>query len=220
MLDLGFEQDVRDIISYCAGPSQRQTAMFSATWPKSIRDLAAEFLRNPVKVGCGGSNSRKVFNRGLGQGWGCANSPIACRWLMAPLLRRKSCQRPFLFSNTTAVERGPPLAKAHRCVVLVVRALMFFLRRAPQCQCPDREPTGEFRPSGAGCVLCDSVPGCRDIAKRPLQCSHRHKRQCSRTAFLTAAQFFGAKGPRLDPPTATATASESFRVRTSVPERN
>lgn len=54
MLDLGFEQDVRDIISYCAGPSVRQTAMFSATWPKSIRDLAAEFLRNPVKVGQGG----------------------------------------------------------------------------------------------------------------------------------------------------------------------
>ncbi|CAB1115550.1 unnamed protein product [Ectocarpus sp. CCAP 1310/34] len=53
MLDLGFEQDVRDIIGYCAGPSKRQTAMFSATWPKSIRDLAAEFLANPVKVGVG-----------------------------------------------------------------------------------------------------------------------------------------------------------------------
>eukprot|EP00903_Cladosiphon_okamuranus_P012200 g11443.t1 len=53
MLDLGFEQDVRDIISYCSGPSARQTAMFSATWPKSIRDLAAEFLRNPVKVTVG-----------------------------------------------------------------------------------------------------------------------------------------------------------------------
>ena len=50
MLDLGFEQDVRDIIGYCAGAGERQTAMFSATWPKSIRDLAAEFLTNPVKV--------------------------------------------------------------------------------------------------------------------------------------------------------------------------
>ena len=50
MLDLGFEQDVRDIIGYCAAGGERQTAMFSATWPKSIRDLAAEFLRNPVKV--------------------------------------------------------------------------------------------------------------------------------------------------------------------------
>ncbi|CAN0069226.1 unnamed protein product [Scytosiphon promiscuus] len=53
MLDLGFEQDVRDIISYCAEAANRQTAMFSATWPKSIRDLAAEFLRNPVKVTVG-----------------------------------------------------------------------------------------------------------------------------------------------------------------------
>lgn len=50
MLDLGFEQDVRDIIGYCAKAGKRQTAMFSATWPKSIRDLAAEFLTNPVKV--------------------------------------------------------------------------------------------------------------------------------------------------------------------------
>lgn len=67
MLDLGFEQDVRDIISYCAGPSVRQTAMFSATWPKSIRDLAAEFLRNPVKVGRGPGDA---VARGGGAGTG------------------------------------------------------------------------------------------------------------------------------------------------------
>ncbi|CAM9175527.1 unnamed protein product [Choristocarpus tenellus] len=51
MLDLGFEQDVREIISWCS--VKRQTAMFSATWPKSIRDLASEFLTNPVKVTVG-----------------------------------------------------------------------------------------------------------------------------------------------------------------------
>ncbi|CAN0022398.1 unnamed protein product [Ascophyllum nodosum] len=53
MLDLGFEQDVRDIIGCCAKAGERQTAMFSATWPKSIRDLAAEFLTRPVKVNVG-----------------------------------------------------------------------------------------------------------------------------------------------------------------------
>jgi len=79
MLDLGFEQDVRDIIGYCAGPSQRQTAMFSATWPKSIRDLAAEFLRNPVKVGCGGRNSLRTLKRALGSRWRLPPSFIACR---------------------------------------------------------------------------------------------------------------------------------------------
>ncbi|CAN0056222.1 unnamed protein product, partial [Discosporangium mesarthrocarpum] len=51
MLDLGFEQDVREIISWCA--PKRQTAMFSATWPNSIRDLASEFLTNPIKVTVG-----------------------------------------------------------------------------------------------------------------------------------------------------------------------
>ncbi|KAG5179570.1 DEAD box RNA helicase [Tribonema minus] len=51
MLDLGFEQDVRDIIGATA--RARQTAMFSATWPREIRALAAEFLREPVRVTVG-----------------------------------------------------------------------------------------------------------------------------------------------------------------------
>jgi ATP-dependent RNA helicase DBP3 len=52
MLDMGFEQDVREIISWTAQKG-RQTAMFSATWPKEIRELAEEFLTDPVKVTVG-----------------------------------------------------------------------------------------------------------------------------------------------------------------------
>ena len=44
MLDFGFEQDVRTIVQACTN-EQRQTVMFSATWPQSVRTLAAEFMR-------------------------------------------------------------------------------------------------------------------------------------------------------------------------------
>ena len=50
MLDMGFEQDVRYIISLCSPVGSRQTAMFSATWPAAIRDLAGEFMREVTRV--------------------------------------------------------------------------------------------------------------------------------------------------------------------------
>jgi ATP-dependent RNA helicase DBP3 len=42
MLDMGFEPDIRKIIA--AIPAHRQTAMFSATWPRSVQVLAKDFL--------------------------------------------------------------------------------------------------------------------------------------------------------------------------------
>jgi ATP-dependent RNA helicase RhlE len=48
MLDMGFIQDVRRIVSKV--PAQRQTLMFSATMPPEIRKLADTILRTPVTV--------------------------------------------------------------------------------------------------------------------------------------------------------------------------
>jgi ATP-dependent RNA helicase RhlE len=48
MLDLGFMPAIRKIMSML--PGRRQAIMFSATMPKPIRALAAEFLRNPREV--------------------------------------------------------------------------------------------------------------------------------------------------------------------------
>lgn len=49
MLDMGFEQDVRSILSETC--SARQMVMFSATWPTEVHQLAQEFMDpNPVKV--------------------------------------------------------------------------------------------------------------------------------------------------------------------------
>ncbi|KAL8138796.1 hypothetical protein V2J09_004797 [Rumex salicifolius] len=49
MLDMGFEPDVRSILSQTN--SVRQMVMFSATWPTAVHQLAQEFMDpNPVKV--------------------------------------------------------------------------------------------------------------------------------------------------------------------------
>jgi ATP-dependent RNA helicase DBP3 len=50
MLDKGFEDDIKQIISSMPSSNKRQTAMFTATWPKSIRDLAATFMTTPTRI--------------------------------------------------------------------------------------------------------------------------------------------------------------------------
>ena len=53
MLDKGFEDDIKHIISAMPSSKKRQTAMFTATWPKSIRELAATFMQSPVRITIG-----------------------------------------------------------------------------------------------------------------------------------------------------------------------
>ena len=53
MLDTGFEEDIKYIISTMPPSPKRQTAMFTATWPKTIRDLAATFMSTPVRITIG-----------------------------------------------------------------------------------------------------------------------------------------------------------------------
>jgi len=48
MLDMGFIQDVRSIVS--AIPKARQTMLFSATMSQEIASLASEMLNNPVRL--------------------------------------------------------------------------------------------------------------------------------------------------------------------------
>lgn len=48
MLDMGFIDDLKTIISYL--PKKHQTLMFSATMPKSIRELAKRILHEPEEI--------------------------------------------------------------------------------------------------------------------------------------------------------------------------
>lgn len=51
MVDMGFEEDVRTIISFFK--HQRQTLLFSATMPRKIQDFAQQSLVNPILVNVG-----------------------------------------------------------------------------------------------------------------------------------------------------------------------
>jgi superfamily II DNA/RNA helicase len=46
MLDMGFEPQIRKVVSQIR--PDRQTLMFSATWPKEVRALASDFQTEPV----------------------------------------------------------------------------------------------------------------------------------------------------------------------------
>ena len=48
MLDMGFFEDIRTVATQC--PKQRQTLLFSATYPEGIAKLAAAFMRQPQEV--------------------------------------------------------------------------------------------------------------------------------------------------------------------------
>ncbi|KAL8795035.1 MAG: hypothetical protein Q9195_002483 [Heterodermia aff. obscurata] len=57
MLDKGFEDAIRTIISHTLPTaSGRQTLMFTATWPPSVRALAATFMTKPVHITIGANN--------------------------------------------------------------------------------------------------------------------------------------------------------------------
>ncbi|KAJ3744224.1 P-loop containing nucleoside triphosphate hydrolase protein [Lentinula detonsa] len=51
MLDMGFEPQIRRIVSQIR--PDRQTLMFSATWPKDVQKLASDFLRDMIQVNVG-----------------------------------------------------------------------------------------------------------------------------------------------------------------------
>ncbi len=55
MLNMGFKEDIHHILSYT--PEQKNTWLFSATMPKEIRNIANQFMTNPLEVQVGERNS-------------------------------------------------------------------------------------------------------------------------------------------------------------------
>lgn len=51
MLDMGFEPQIRKIVDQIR--PDRQTLMWSATWPKEVKQLAADYLTDPIQVQIG-----------------------------------------------------------------------------------------------------------------------------------------------------------------------
>ncbi|RQP25812.1 ATP-dependent RNA helicase DbpA [Piscinibacter terrae] len=48
MLDMGFAEDIANVIKLC--PAQRQTLLFSATYPDGVAKMASRFMREPQEV--------------------------------------------------------------------------------------------------------------------------------------------------------------------------
>jgi len=56
MLDMGFEPQIRKIVNQIR--PDRQTLMWSATWPKEVRSLAQDFLKEYIQVSVGSQELR------------------------------------------------------------------------------------------------------------------------------------------------------------------
>jgi ATP-dependent RNA helicase RhlE len=63
MFDMGFLPSVRRILSHV--PANRQTMLFSATFPSEIEQLAAQALRNPKRVAVGISKPANTVSHAL-----------------------------------------------------------------------------------------------------------------------------------------------------------
>ncbi|RKP28677.1 P-loop containing nucleoside triphosphate hydrolase protein, partial [Metschnikowia bicuspidata] len=67
MLDMGFEPQIRHIVQECDMPDvqERQTLMFSATFPRNIQMLARDFLKDYIflSVGRVGSTSSNITQK-------------------------------------------------------------------------------------------------------------------------------------------------------------
>eukprot|EP01016_Furgasonia_blochmanni_P014230 TRINITY_DN1740_c0_g1_i3.p1 TRINITY_DN1740_c0_g1~~TRINITY_DN1740_c0_g1_i3.p1 ORF type:complete len:523 (+),score=121.63 TRINITY_DN1740_c0_g1_i3:330-1898(+) len=63
LLDVAFEEEIRNILDHFTGQSQRQTLLFSATMPRKIQDFAKSALVKPViiNVGRAGAASMDVI---------------------------------------------------------------------------------------------------------------------------------------------------------------
>merc|ERR1711862_731273 len=67
MLDMGFIDVIKTLISKMPKAGKRQTCMFSATWPATVHHLATQFLVTPVHVGIGSVDEGLAANTSIHQ---------------------------------------------------------------------------------------------------------------------------------------------------------
>ena len=68
MLDMGFEKDIRQIVQCMGASAERQTMLFTATWPKSVQRIAADLLKSDrVKITVGNGGDKLTANKAVTQ---------------------------------------------------------------------------------------------------------------------------------------------------------
>ena len=93
MFDMGFLPDVRRIIK--AIPPQRQTMLFSATFPREVEQLANQSLRNPQRIAVGLSRPAHTVSHAL--------YPVPQhlkRGLLLALLKQTDTESVLIFTRT------------------------------------------------------------------------------------------------------------------------
>ncbi len=94
MLDMGFIRDLNKIIA--AVPKDRQTLLFSATMPKTISELAGQYLDDPIKVSVAPeSTTAERVNQGIIH---VANGDKLR--LLSAILKDPSINRALVFTRT------------------------------------------------------------------------------------------------------------------------
>lgn len=93
MFDMGFLPDIRRILASL--PTTRQTLLFSATMPGSIKHLAEEILRDPVKVSIGHQAPVSTVSHAI-----YSISPVRKAPLLLELLQRTNQDSMIVFTRT------------------------------------------------------------------------------------------------------------------------
>ena len=97
MLDMGFEPQIRKIINML--PQERQTVMFTATWPTAVRRLASDFLRDFVEVRVGEAENLRV-NPDIEQRVVLCDDMYGKEQQLVALLQENSNDQTIVFVNT------------------------------------------------------------------------------------------------------------------------
>lgn len=96
MFDLGFEPQLRRILAQVR--PERQTLMWSATWPPEVEVLATEFLSQPLRVQIADVGSRLQANTSVEQHFEvCADAEKHGRFLQILRAVHGDCQRCIIF---------------------------------------------------------------------------------------------------------------------------
>merc|ERR1719424_942486 len=96
MLDMGFEPQIRKIVSQIR--PDRQTLMWSATWPKSVEQMANDFLNNYYQVTVG--SLEISANKSISQIIECCQDHEKYQLLNKALREHGNGQRTLIFVET------------------------------------------------------------------------------------------------------------------------
>eukprot|EP00927_Polykrikos_kofoidii_P024222 TRINITY_DN22071_c0_g1_i1.p1 TRINITY_DN22071_c0_g1~~TRINITY_DN22071_c0_g1_i1.p1 ORF type:complete len:1192 (-),score=144.39 TRINITY_DN22071_c0_g1_i1:88-3636(-) len=101
MLDMGFEEQVRDIINRLS--KNRQTVMFTATWPPQIQSIANAYTWDPVHVQQGEPGELSCNSRVHQEVCLCRTQAEKVQAVVSFLKKLEPNSRTIIFVNTKAV---------------------------------------------------------------------------------------------------------------------